>query len=428
QPAFKYADEAHYPFLHVVDSTDVLSPFFNKKETAPNIVFIVVEGLGRAFSNRNAYLGSFTPFLDSLSEKSLYWSNFLSSGGRTFAMLPSIFGSLHFSKNGFLELGDKMPAHASLLNILKQNGYTTNFFYGGDAGFDNMDKFLIMNRTKIYDEKTYAKGYNKMPVSSSGYTWGFGDAEVFRRYDEASAEIKNPVCNVVMTLSTHGPFLINDEDKYRRLFEQRMQSLQFNETQKAEHRRYTDQYASILYADNSIRNFINNYTERADFGNTIFVITGDHRMPEIPMSTKIDCYHVPLIIYSPLLKRSGSFRALSTHMDITPSFLSMLKRQYNFKIPALANWLGEGLDTARAFRNLHAYPFMQTKNAVEDYVMEEYMLHADDLFKISDNMNLDPVNNDAQKARMKSAFAGFLQKNNTLATTAFMLPDSLLIK
>ncbi len=151
-------------------------------------------------------------------------------------------------------------------------------------------------------------------------------------------------------------------------------------------------------------------------------------MPEIPMSTKIDCYHVPLIIYSPLLKRSGSFRALSTHMDITPSLLSMLKHQYNFKLPALANWLGEGLDTARAFRNLHAYPFMQTKNAVEDYVMEEYMLHADDLFKISDNMNLDPVNNDAQKARMKSAFAGFLQKNNTLATTASMLPDSLLIK
>ena len=428
ETAFKYVDEARYPFLHEVDSTDVLSPFFDKTEARPNIVFIVVEGLGRAFSNKDAYLGSFTPFLDSLSSKSLYWNNFLSSGGRTFAMLPSIFGSLPFSKNGFLELGDKMPAHESLLNILKQNGYSTNFFYGGDASFDNMDKFLKINRTKIYDEKTFSSRYAKMPVSSSGFTWGYGDAEVLSRLNEATAEMKAPTCNVVMTLSTHSPFLINEEDKYRGIFEQRMVTLNFNEAEKTEHRRYTDQYASILYTDEAIRNFINNYRSREDFNNTIFIITGDHRMPEIPMATKIDRYHVPLIIYSPLLKHSENFGAISTHMDITPSLLSLLKHQYNFKVPVMATWLGEGLDTGRSFRNIHSYPFMQTKSDIEDYVMDEYMLHGDDLFKISNNMNLDPVTNDKEKAKLKSAFAGFLQKNNTLATTTSMLPDSLLMK
>ena len=83
--SFDYIDEKHFPFLHKVDpDADVLSPFFNRLGTAPNIVFIVVEGLGGAFSNEDAYLGSFTPFLDSLSKKSLYWRNFLSAGGRTF--------------------------------------------------------------------------------------------------------------------------------------------------------------------------------------------------------------------------------------------------------------------------------------------------------------------------------------------------------
>ncbi len=428
ETAFKYIDEAHYPFLHEVDSTDVLSPFFDKSEANPNIVFIVVEGLGRAFSNEDAYLGSFTPFLDSLSGKSLYWNNFLSSGGRTFAMLPSIFGSLPFSKNGFLELGDKMPAHESLLNILNQNGYSTNFYYGGDASFDNMDKFLSVNGTKIYDEKTFSAGYKKMPESSSGFTWGYGDAEVFRKMNEVSPKTGAPTCNVVMTLSTHNPFLINDEDKYRGLFEQRMATLNLNEAEKTEHRRYTDQYASILYTDDAIRNFITNYESREDFNNTIFIITGDHRMPEIPMATKIDRYHVPLIIYSPLLKRTENFGALSTHMDITPSLLSLLKHQYNFKVPAMATWLGTGLDTAHTFRNIHSYPFMQTKSDIEDYVMNEYMLHGDELFKISNNMNLDPVTNDTEKDKLKSAFAEFLRKNNTLATTTSMLPDSLLMK
>ncbi len=426
--AFNYIDEVHYPFLHTVDSTDVLSPFFNKQKTPPSIVFIVVEGLGRAFSNKDAYLGSFTPFLDSLSGKSLYWNNFLSAGGRTFAMLPSIFGSLPYSKNGFTELGDKMPAHLSLFNVLKNNGYTSNFFYGGNSEFDNMNKFLKMDNANIYDEKTFAAGYNKMPSSSSGFSWGYGDGEVFRKYNEATAQTTSLTCNVVMTLSTHSPFLINEQDKYLQLFEDRMQTLQFNNDQKAEHRRYKNQYASILYADNAIRNFVNNYSGRPDFSNTIFVITGDHRMPEIPMSTKIDRYHVPLIIYSPLLKESKTFGAMSSHLDITPSLLSLLKHQYNFKVPAVATWMGKGLDTAASFRNVHSYPLIQTKNDLVDFVMNEYMLNGDDLYKISNNMHLDPVKDDTQKAKLVAAFAKFKQKNNKLAETTSIVPDSLLSK
>ncbi len=267
-----------------------------------------------------------------------------------------------------------------------------------------------------------------MPLSNSGFSWGFGDGEVFRRYNEATNTMKSPTCNVVLTLSTHSPFLINEQDKYLQLFEQRMQALEFSEAQKEEHRHYKDQYASIMYADNAVRNFINSYSARADFSNTIFLITGDHRMPEIPMSTKIDRYHVPLIIYSPLLKRSQIFGSISSHFDITPSLLSFFKHQYNFKVPTIATWMGGGLDTAHAFRNIHSYPLMQTKNDVTDYLMGDHMLNNEDLFKISDNMNLDPVNDDNEKNKLKAAFARFKQKNDKLLKGTSMLPDSLLIK
>ena len=426
--AFHYVDEKHYPFLHTVDSSDVLSPFFNKQATKPNFVFLVVEGLGRAFSNKDAYLGSFTPFIDSLSNQSLYWSNFLSEGGRTFAMLPSIFGSLPFGKNGYLELGDQMPARLSLFNILKENGYKCNFFYGGDASFDNMSKFVKMDGGNVYDEKTFSSNYIKMPKSASGFTWGYGDDQVLAKLNEVNKNLEGPTCNVVMTLSTHSPFLVNEQDYYLNLVEQRMQDLKFTESQKEEHRRYKDQYATILYMDNSIRDFINNYRNHPDFSNTIFIITGDHRMPEIPMSTKIDRYHVPLIIYSPMLKRSQTFKAVSTHFDITPSLLSFLNHQYDFKIPKEATWMGTGLDTAHNFRNTHAYPLMQTKNDIVDFIMDEYMLHNDDLYKISDKMYLDPIDNDKEKSKLKAAFARFKQKNGGVVKGATMLPDSLLIK
>ncbi|MEO8820491.1 MAG: sulfatase-like hydrolase/transferase, partial [Ginsengibacter sp.] len=307
-------------------------------------------------------------------------------------------------------------------------GYKTNFFYGGDASFDNMSMIVKMDGGNVFDEKTFSSDYIKMPKSESGFTWGYGDDQVLSRVIEENSKITGPVLDAVMTLSTHSPFLVNGQDKFLQQFEQRMQELNFTEAQKQEHRRYKDQYATILYMDNSIRDFINNYRKKPGFQNTIFVITGDHRMPEIPMSTKIDRYHVPLIIYSPMLKRAQKFKAVNTHYDITPSLLIFLKHQYHFKIPEKATWTGSGLDTAHNFRNIHAYPLMQTKNDIVDFIMDDYMLHNDELYKISDKMYLDPVDNEAEKSKLKAAFARFKQKNATIVNGASLMPDSLLIK
>ncbi|MDE3212991.1 MAG: sulfatase-like hydrolase/transferase, partial [Bacteroidota bacterium] len=423
--AFHYVDEKKYPFLHTVDSTDVLAPFFRKGQGNPNFVFIVVEGLGRAFSNKGAYLGSFTPFLDSLSGHSLYWNNFLSEGGRTFAMLPSIFGSLPFGKNGFLELGSQMPPHQSFLRILKDQGYSTNFFYGGDGSFDNMNLYVTMDGGNVYDEKTFDPTYSKMPSSNHGFTWGYGDSDVLNRCYEVSKGIGKPFCDVIMTLSTHSPFLIAHQDYYRQLFEDRMNALHFTDAQKVDHRRYEDQFATILYADDAISSFVHECQNLPGYQNTIFVITGDHRMPEIPMSTKIDRYHVPLIIYSPLLKRTGQFPAISTHFDLTPSFLALLRDQYQFKVPQLADWMGTGLDTAHFFRNTHSYPLIQTKNDLVDFISGTYMINNGDLFKISSDLDLEPVEDNTQQARLENLFGIFKSRNATIRTNAHILPDSL---
>jgi phosphoglycerol transferase MdoB-like AlkP superfamily enzyme len=113
-----------YPFLRVDKTPDVLGELFNiVPDGRPNIVFILVEGLGRSFSGPNARLGSFTPFLDELSAKSLYWENFLSTQGRTFGALPSILASLPYGEKGFTNLGERMPNCLSLLHIMKHGGY-----------------------------------------------------------------------------------------------------------------------------------------------------------------------------------------------------------------------------------------------------------------------------------------------------------------
>jgi phosphoglycerol transferase MdoB-like AlkP superfamily enzyme len=426
---YRYVDEKNYPFLQKIDTAkDVLSPFFTKSAQRPNIVIVLVEGLGRAFTNKGAYLGNFTPFIDSLSDKSLYWENFLSEGGRTFAALPSILSSLPFAKNGFNELGENMPKHLSILNLLKKNGYNTSFYYGGDSHFDNMDLFLKKNTiSSLNDEKTFPAGYSKMPAQN-GFTWGYGDKELFRRYFETKNNAAQPYLSVVLTVSTHNPFLINEQDVYLQKFENRMTQLGFSDDIKKQDRNYDKQYASILYTDDAVRNFINEYKKRPDFANTVFLITGDHRMPEIPMSTKIDRYHVPLIIYSPLLKRTAKFSSVSTHFDITPSLLAWLKKSYQLQLPDTVSWIGSGLDTNRQFRNIHAYPIMQTKTDLIDFVMGSYLLNGNDLFKINSNMDLSPEKNPTKVSELKAAFNRFKNKNDVFLQTMKMVPDSLLKK
>ncbi|MCG2616033.1 LTA synthase family protein [Terrimonas sp. NA20] len=424
--SFNYPDEANYPFLRLDSSADVLSPFLKPATATPDIVMIIIEGMGRAFSNEGAYLGSFTPFLDSLSQQSLYWENFLSGGGRTFAVLPTVLGSLPFEKNGFNENRENMPPHLSLASILKRNGYQTSFFYAGDASFDNMDIFMQKQSIDlIKDRKTFPAGYPQMPANN-GFSWGYGDKELYRYSLEQTVNNTRPSLQVILTVATHSPFLINDQPYYEQLARQRMATLQLSSAQQEEHNKYIKQYSTVMYADDALRSFIKDYSKKPNYNNTIFIITGDHRMPEIPMVSKIDRYHVPLLIYSPLLQRPARFQSVSSHFDITPSVIGYLKRNYGLNAPSLSAWVGSGLDTARSFRNIHATPLMQTKTDLIDFVMGNYHLNGTDLFRLNSSLGEEKIVDEAVKEGLLSAFNRFRQKNDQLQQQGKLIPDSLM--
>lgn len=427
---FEYVDEKKFPFLHKELGTDVLTPFFNPGQEKPDVVIILIEGLGRSFSNSGANLGSFTPFLDSLSTKGMYWKNFMSNGGRTFAVLPSILGSLPFGENGFMAMAGKMPQQHSLINLLAYNGYRTSFYYGGDSDFDNMREYLELNKIDvIQDLKSFPQGYKKLPAKN-GFSWGYNDKEIFRNYlnnkpDDSTAK---PELNILLTLASHSPFVTDENSKYSALFENRMELLQFNEKRKKRYRNYKDQYSSVLYADDAVRSFFRSYSKRNDFSNTIFIITGDHRIPEIPMSSKIDRYHVPLIIYSPLLKKTAEIASVSTHIDIAPSLLSFLKNNFNIKLPEVNSFIGHGLDTTRSFQNIHEIPLMQTKSEFVDFVMGEYHLNGVELYQLNSGLGERKIINKEKKEQMVKAFNDFKFKNRRMKEGARLLPDSLMVK
>ena len=426
--AFSAADlfyKKEYPLVQSFQSSpDVLAPYFEIKEEKPNIVMIIVEGLGAEFIGKNAYRG-FTPYLDSLIPKSLYWENFVSNAGRTFGALPSILGSLPYGEKGFLEM-NPLPSNISLVSILKANEYTTSFYCGDESSFDRKINFLEYNGIdNVIDINKFGPGYEKTKENSGGFTWGYPDGEIFKKTLAELDSRKLPRLDIIMTLTNHEPFDFPAKKEYLNKVDNILNSNKTLEISKSEVNTYKDIFACLLYTDNSIKNFIESYKKRPEYKNTIFVITGDHRLIPIAQKDKLCRFHVPLYIYSPLLKKPQSFKSVSSHWDITPSLVSFLMNNYKMNKMEKTAWMSTGLDTVKKFRNIHTIPIMQNKGSINEMIYKDYLLSNGDLFKINENFDLAKVNDSEMLKTIKDSLTEAKKLNAYLTQKNKIIPNSI---
>lgn len=423
--SYVYSGKNDYPFLKPFSETkDVLSPFFYLNQERPNIVIIMVEGLGDEFIGNNAYKG-FTPYLDSLIPKSLYWENFVSNAGRTFGVYPSVLGSLPFGQNGFMEL-TPFPSHLTILSILKANGYVTSSYMGGNSTFDRVINFLDYNQTDyVVDESKYGKGYVKQKANSGGFSWGYPDKEIYRKALSTFDSKNNPRLDVIMTTTNHEPFNWPDKDKYVKKVKNFLNTNYLFGVSKKFIKDNIDIFASILYTDNSLKNFMEAYAKRPDYNNTIFIITGDHRLIPLPQKDKLCRFHVPLFIYSPMLKRTARFKSISSHWDITPSILAFLMNNYQFKPLKQAAFMGSGLDTVRKFRNIHKIPLMRYKGNINDYIYEHYFYSGGNLFRIKKNFGIYKVHEKVMRQIIIDSLNQFKKLNIYVTKKNRIFPENL---
>jgi hypothetical protein len=411
--------DPRYPFLHAERTPDTLGPLFKVRPGAPppNLVFIIVEGLGRSFSGPGARLGSFTPFLDELAGRSLYFENFLSGQGRTFGVLTTVFGSLPFGESGLAALGDKLPRHDSLLSVLKAQDYRLRFYSGSNLEFDNESLFL---RRQGVDTLVSENDF-KPPYQRSN-DWGYADRDLMEMTLKREAEAPaGPSVGIIQTTSMHSPFTFPGRENYMQRAAERVRELKLPNSPVYENGR--EIFASILYTDDALRMYFERASKLPGFDNTIFVITGDHRLPELPMDTRIERYHVPLIVYSPLLKGPRSFRSVSSQFDIAPSLLAYLANGYGLKSPNAVTWIGTGLDTEESFRNLHALPLKQTKSEMSDFVSGTAYLAQGQLYTLGDGMQTDRNTDPDALTRAQGQFRAFLKANGTAGRSAALAPQ-----
>jgi len=392
-----------YPFFNETDVKDVLSPFFKKDSVSPNIVFIISESLGKQYSGENAILGSYTPFLDSLAEHSLYWQNMVANAERTFGVIPNLMAGVPDGKKGFLNLQSEMPTHLSLPLLLKENNnYQTAFFCGAWKTYDHMDSYLMFQK---FDHILGKSNFNTNPIEEeieleSGekklFNWGAEDYQVFKEsveYMEKSYVDNKPFLNLYLSTSFHKPYAYTNQNKFEAKAE-RLIKQNVPKEKQADYFKHQSDFAAILYADYSMQQLFEMYKKSGKFENTIFIICGDHSLKFMNENPRLEKYHVPLIIYSPLLKRTKNSQSMICQKDVPSAIQALLKQTYNLNLPNYSISQTNNLDTLSQFSTTgNNYALMYASKRINNYIYDHYFLSDDMLFSVSENLKINKIEN-----------------------------------
>ena len=269
-----------------------------EEERKPNVVLVIIESLG------NAKYQEYTPFLNSLAEKSLNFSNMKSTGTRTVRGLEAVMLSISPTPGNSIVRRVNNENLYSLATPFKDRNYDLNFIYGGLGFFDNMNAFFEGIGFTVVDKLSFEH-------NTFSNAWGQCDedsySESLRLADESYAK-GNSFLHVVLTTSNHRPFTFPETEL----------SLQQGSRSSA-----------VRYTDYAIEKFMEKASQKPWFDNTIFVFVGDHPS-SIAGKTEVpaDIYGVLGMMYAPKYIKPQNLSLLCSQLDIAPTLLNIVGFDY----------------------------------------------------------------------------------------------------
>ena len=275
-----------------------------------NVVIFIMESFGREYlgvfnkENHIKNYVSYTPFLDSLSNHSMIYTNGYSNGVGSIHAPPSILSGIPSFKDSFTTSPYLNTKIESLVSILNSEGYDTSFFHGapnGSMGFLGFCNILGYQHYYGMTEYNNDKDFD-------GW-WGIWDEPFFHYMKNIISEKKKPFLATVFSVSSHAPFEIPQEYKQK-----------FKEGNVPLHR-------CIRYSDYSLKRFFEEASKETWFNNTLFVLTGDHcnQIYYDEYFKTLNRTAVPIILYMPGNPNfKGVDKDWAQHIDIYPTILDIL--------------------------------------------------------------------------------------------------------
>jgi phosphoglycerol transferase MdoB-like AlkP superfamily enzyme len=196
-----------------------------------------------------------------------------------------------------------------LAHVLKRDGYSTIFLYGGRGVFDGMRSYAVRNGyERFVEQKHFAH-----PTFTTA--WGVCDEDLFARCIEefrALNDTGKPFFGTVLSVSNHRPYtypkgrIPEDPDKQWRV-------------------------NAVKYSDYSLGQFFKAAKREAFWTNTIFAVIADHGARVYgKQSIPIHSYEIPLLVAGPaVVKEANRVGQLGCSLDVGPTLLGLIGRPYD---------------------------------------------------------------------------------------------------
>lgn len=310
QSLIKSSDyESRYHYMDNDEAQGLINQIYSKdstnttlnilKEKRPNIILLIMEGIGaNAIESLNGAKGA-TPNLDKLIEEGVYFNQFYANSFRTDRGLMSILGAYPAQPTtSIMKFPKKTESIVSLPKKLKENGYTLSFYYGGDANFTNLNSFL---KTSGYSKIVSENNFKREEMSTK---WGAYDHILLNRVKEdLKTAVEKPFFKTILTLNSHEPFDVpckNLEDPYLN---------------------------SVFYADSCIGDFVE-YCKKSDFwDHTLLIILPDHcfKYPYNIENSDPYRYKIPMIWMGGSVKEKQKINNIGSQIDLAASLLAQME-------------------------------------------------------------------------------------------------------
>jgi phosphoglycerol transferase MdoB-like AlkP superfamily enzyme len=274
-----------------------------------NVVIFLEESLGSEFWGCLGRADTLTPEMDKLAaQEGMLFTNIYASGNRTVRGFEGVLSSFPPLPGESIVKRDRSDNVETIARVLKRDGYTNVFLYGGRGLFDGMRSFAVRNG---YDRFIEQKHFEHPTFST---IWGVCDQDVFLRGVEEFrnlAKTGQPFCGTILSVSNHKPYtypkgtIPEDPDQKRR-------------------------ENAVKYSDYALGRFFEAARKEAFWTNTIFVVVADHGARVYgEQSIPIHSYEIPLLIAGPAVVQSPSrISQLGCSLDVPTTILGLLGRPY----------------------------------------------------------------------------------------------------
>ena len=288
---------------HTPSAKTELRPTF-LKNTRPNVLFIILESYSAKLVGCLGGESGVTPNIDSMAQQGLLFKNIYASGDRSEKGLVALLSGYPVqTTTSIIKLPPKTEHLPHLSKLLKKQGYTTSYYYGGDLAFANIKSYL---RNAGYERLISKYDFNTADYNSK---WGVHDHVLLKKWLADLKNEKQPFFSTLFTLSSHEPYDIPIPARFPGSDEATL----FKN--------------SVHYTDQAIGDFIRAANKQAWWPNTLVVLVADHghRLPGNDPNYKASKFRIPLLFTGGALKQAyPPVTLIGSQTDVVPTILHQM--------------------------------------------------------------------------------------------------------